>query len=90
MALTLYVDTARWRAHHKHVPEQFPGLDPVCKGNGYGFGHEKLAEEATRLGSDILARVLVAPAELPVGVVTAFLGAPLFIALCRRRKLRVL
>jgi iron complex transport system permease protein len=42
------------------------------------------------LGSDVLARVLVAPAELPVGVVTAFLGAPLFIALCRRRKLRVL
>jgi iron complex transport system permease protein len=40
--------------------------------------------------SDVLARVLVAPAELPVGVVTAFLGAPLFIALCRRRKLRVL
>jgi ABC-type Fe3+-siderophore transport system permease subunit len=25
-----------------------------------------------------------------VGVVTAFLGAPLFIALCRRRKLRML
>ena len=49
MALTLYVDTARWRAHHKHVQEQFPGLVPVCKGNGYGFGHERLAEEATRL-----------------------------------------
>ncbi|CAM5421018.1 hypothetical protein SVIOM74S_01587 [Streptomyces violarus] len=28
---------------------------PVCKGNGYGFGHERLAEEATRLGSDVLA-----------------------------------
>ncbi len=55
MALTLYVDTARWRAHHKHVQEQFPGLVPVCKGNGYGFGHERLAEEATRLGSDVLA-----------------------------------
>lgn len=40
--------------------------------------------------SDILGRVLVAPAELPVGVVTAFLGAPLFIALVRRRKLRML
>ncbi|NMO49603.1 iron chelate uptake ABC transporter family permease subunit [Actinoplanes sp. TBRC 11911] len=39
--------------------------------------------------SDVLGRVLVAPAELPVGVVTAFLGAPLFIALCRRRKLSV-
>jgi len=42
------------------------------------------------LGADVLGRVLVAPAELPVGVVTAFLGAPLFIALCRRRRLSVL
>ena len=55
MALTLYVDTARWRAHHKQVLEQFPGIVPVCKGNGYGFGHERLAEEATRFGSDMLA-----------------------------------
>ncbi|MFG1837164.1 FecCD family ABC transporter permease [Micromonospora sp. NPDC049175] len=42
------------------------------------------------LVSDVLGRVLVAPAELPVGVVTAFLGAPLFIALCRRRRLSTL
>ncbi|WP_432826764.1 FecCD family ABC transporter permease [Dactylosporangium sp. CA-092794] len=42
------------------------------------------------LVSDVLGRVLVSPAELPVGVVTAFLGAPLFIALCRRRRLSVL
>nr|WP_051797628.1 iron chelate uptake ABC transporter family permease subunit [Catenuloplanes japonicus] len=42
------------------------------------------------LVSDVAGRVLVSPAELPVGVVTAFLGAPLFIALCRRRKLRLL
>src|SRR4051812_50078579 len=55
MALTLSVDTARWRAHHMRVAQQFPGLVPVCKGNGYGFGHERLAEEATRLGSDVLA-----------------------------------
>ncbi|REK89101.1 alanine racemase [Streptomyces inhibens] len=55
MALTLYVDTARWRAHQQSVLQQFPGLVPVCKGNGYGFGHERLAEEATRLGADILA-----------------------------------
>lgn len=45
---------------------------------------------ALLLGSDVLGRVLVAPAELPVGVVTAFLGAPLFIALCRRRRLSAL
>ncbi|WP_329011347.1 iron chelate uptake ABC transporter family permease subunit [Micromonospora rifamycinica] len=42
------------------------------------------------LVSDVIGRVLVAPAELPVGVVTAFLGAPLFIALCRRRRLSTL
>lgn len=48
MALTLYVDTARWRAHQKQITDQFPGLIPVCKGNGYGFGHERLCEEATR------------------------------------------
>lgn len=39
------------------------------------------------LGSDILGRLLGAPGELQVGIVTAFLGAPVFIALCRRRKL---
>ncbi|MEC4015758.1 alanine racemase [Streptomyces sp. H27-D2] len=55
MALTLYVDTARWRAHQQTVIQQFPGIVPVCKGNGYGFGHERLAEETARFGSDILA-----------------------------------
>ncbi len=55
MALTLYVDTARWRAHQKQIQDRFPGLIPVCKGNGYGFGHERLCEEATRMGADILA-----------------------------------
>ena len=55
MALTLYVDTDRWRAHQQSVIQQYPGIVPVCKGNGYGFGHERLADEATRFGSDILA-----------------------------------
>ncbi|MCI0385576.1 alanine racemase [Streptomyces sp. CNQ085] len=55
MALSLYVDTERWRAHQQTVLNQFPGLVPVCKGNGYGFGHERLAEEVTRSGSDIIA-----------------------------------
>jgi iron complex transport system permease protein len=42
------------------------------------------------IGSDVLGRVLGAPGELQVGIVTAVLGAPLFIALCRRRKLVML
>lgn len=37
------------------------------------------------LFSDVLGRVLIAPAEIPVGIVTAFVGAPVLIALARRR-----
>ncbi|MER6999748.1 iron chelate uptake ABC transporter family permease subunit [Streptomyces sp. NPDC000410] len=42
------------------------------------------------IGSDVLGRLLGAPGEVQVGIVTAFIGAPLFIALCRRRKLVML
>ncbi|WP_411080098.1 FecCD family ABC transporter permease [Streptomyces sp. cmx-18-6] len=42
------------------------------------------------IGADVLGRVLGAPGEIQVGIVTAFVGAPLFIALCRRRKLAML
>jgi iron complex transport system permease protein len=39
------------------------------------------------LGADVVARLVVRPGELQVGIVTALLGAPFFIALVRRRKL---
>jgi iron complex transport system permease protein len=39
------------------------------------------------IGADVVGRVVIAPSELQVGIVTAFIGAPVFIALCRRRKL---
>jgi iron complex transport system permease protein len=35
--------------------------------------------------SDVLARVLFAPAEISVGAITALIGAPLFLVLLRRR-----
>ncbi|MDY6910804.1 MAG: iron ABC transporter permease [Chloroflexota bacterium] len=35
---------------------------------------------------DVLARVVVEPEELPVGIITAFLGAPFFLWLMRRSK----
>lgn len=38
------------------------------------------------LAADVLGRVVVAPSELEVGIVTAFLGAPVFILLARRRR----
>lgn len=39
------------------------------------------------LGADIAGRIVARPGELQVGIVTAFIGAPFFIALVRRRKL---
>jgi iron complex transport system permease protein len=39
------------------------------------------------LGADILGRMVARPGELQVGIVTALLGAPFFVALVRRRKL---
>ena len=38
------------------------------------------------LAADVVGRVLIAPAELPAGIVTAFVGAPILIALARRRR----
>jgi len=39
------------------------------------------------LAADVLGRVIVRPAELQVGIVTAVIGAPLFVWLVRRRNL---
>jgi len=50
------------------------------------FAYSILLAPSLLLASDILGRVVIAPGELPVGIVTAFVGAPLLIALVRRRK----
>lgn len=39
------------------------------------------------LGADVVGRVIARPGEVQVGIVTALIGAPFFIALVRRRKL---
>jgi iron complex transport system permease protein len=36
--------------------------------------------------ADTVARTLLSPVELPVGIVTAFCGAPFFLYLLRRRR----
>lgn len=38
------------------------------------------------IAADVLARLLLGPADMPVGVVTAFLGAPFFLYLLWQRK----
>lgn len=37
------------------------------------------------VGADLLARMVIAPTEMPVGIITALCGAPFFLYLLRRR-----
>ncbi|HDY7441084.1 TPA: iron ABC transporter permease [Vibrio vulnificus] len=61
-----------------------------------GPDHRKLIPLSALLGAllltfaDMVARVAVAPAELPVGIVTAAIGAPFFIYLLFQQKGRIL
>jgi FecCD transport family len=55
-----------------------------------GSGHRRLIPLALLGGglfaviADLLSRVLIAPEELPVGVISAFFGAPFFLYLIRK------
>lgn len=57
-----------------------------------GPDNRRLVPAAGLLGAaflilaDLLARTVAAPTELPVGVITSFCGAPLFVYLLRRRR----
>lgn len=57
-----------------------------------GPGHRRLLPIALLGGAalmgiaDLLSRTMLSPAEVPVGVVTTFVGAPLFVYLLRRRR----
>ena len=62
MSLVLHVDGDRWRTHLREVAENRPGLVPVIKGNGYGFGLRRLARKSAWLGVDTVA--VGTPAEI--------------------------
>lgn len=57
-----------------------------------GPDHERLVVDAAILGAallvgaDMIARLILAPAELPIGIVTAILGAPVFLWILLRRR----
>jgi iron complex transport system permease protein len=38
------------------------------------------------IATDTLARVIIAPTELPVGIITALIGAPMFVYLLKKRR----
>lgn len=53
MTLRLHVDRAAWLAHVERTAADHPGLVPVVKGNGYGFGIPLLCAHATNLSRTI-------------------------------------
>ena len=55
MPVTMYVDGGRWRRQLQTVRDAHPGIVPVLKGNGYGFGIDRLARKAAWLGVDTVA-----------------------------------
>jgi len=65
-----------------------PNIAKLIVGNDYRF----TIPASVLLGiiflavSDVIARVIIAPAELPVGIITSFLGAPVFIWLIMKNK----
>lgn len=50
------------------------------------LGLSALGGAALLLFADVAGRVLIAPSEIPVGVVTAFIGAPILVLVVRRAK----
>ncbi|WP_432791469.1 iron chelate uptake ABC transporter family permease subunit [Brevibacterium sp. K11IcPPYGO002] len=50
------------------------------------LGYSLVLAPILLLASDVIGRVVMKPGELQVGVVTAFVGAPVLIALVRRKK----
>lgn len=49
-----------------------------------------LAGACLLIGADVLGRVVARPSELDVGIITAFVGAPVFIRIARQRKVKEL
>ena len=50
------------------------------------IGYSALAAPSLLLLADVFGRVVIPPGELPAGIVTAVIGAPVLIMLVRRRK----
>lgn len=71
MPFALHVDAERWRRHTRTFSQATPGIVPVIKGNGYGFGRDLLAAESSALGLGVIA---VGTYEEVPGALDAFNG----------------
>jgi hypothetical protein len=71
VSFVLHVDGDQWRTAHDRFLAERPGVVPVIKGNGYGFGRDLLCAEASRLAVPMIA--VGTYAELPEAL-AAFAG----------------
>jgi len=55
MTFRLTIDEPRWDESVRQATQHYPGVVPVIKGNGYGFGRGRLAALSARLGVDTVA-----------------------------------
>lgn len=75
MTLLLTVDAVAWRDHVDRVARHTPGLIPVVKGNGYGFGRRPLGEIAATLADTVAVGTIHELGDVPAGV-TALVLTP--------------
>ncbi|CAM3135745.1 iron chelate uptake ABC transporter family permease subunit [Skermania piniformis] len=68
-----------------HVVRWFVGPD-----QRWILGYSLICGPLLVLSADVLGRIVVAPGELPVGIVTAFVGAPMLLWLVARRRVSAL
>ncbi|MDO4258912.1 MAG: iron chelate uptake ABC transporter family permease subunit [Actinomycetaceae bacterium] len=68
-----------------HIVRWFTGPD-----QRWILAYSALAAPSLVLSSDVIGRLIAWPGEIEVGIITAALGAPLLIALVRRRKVSTL
>ena len=79
MGLRLHVHRAAWQRSIDRVATDMPGLIPVVKGNGYGFGRQVLMPIASRLAMHIAVGTVFEALDVPTDrtavVLTPALGA---------------
>jgi alanine racemase len=65
MTVRLSVRTASWRSHVAQMVASTPGLVPVVKGNGYGFGRAFLAGVAAEFADTVAVGTVHELGDLP-------------------------
>ena len=68
MTVRLSIRTAIWRSHVAQMVARTPGLVPVVKGNGYGFGRSFLAGIAAEFADTIAVGTVHELGDLPDSV----------------------